>query len=212
MDIFSPWMKSLFITPICVFLLAAVSANAAITAVSFGAEGTADAQLIAPLDTTVGRNVGLEPDYRALTSSDAGFKFVRHIVSSDVCYYWFRADGNPAALTNTEEWSTVYWYEGGATCIFLDGAEDGENNYVLLHSQELDKIVGVLQYALNGNNDMNDPARLMAYAVNPEGMTFAQGVAAIQAIPEPSAMVLGTLAMVGGLMGRRRKKDEVYSA
>jgi hypothetical protein len=198
-------MKSLFITPICVFLLATVSANAAITVRSFG-EGTGDAQLIAPLDTTVGANTSVEPN-RALTSSNMMFNFVRHVYSAEngICYYWFRADGDPTTIVNTEEWNDVYWYVGGATGDFVDGAEDGSNNYLLLHSRDLDMIVGVLQYSLNANNDMNDPARLMAYAVDPEGITFAEGVAAIQAIPEPSSAALGALAMMGGLMGRRRK-------
>ena len=188
------------------FLFAAVPAEAAIIVQLFGPDATGAPQLITPLNTVIGAKTEVEPDYRALTSSNTEFKFVRHI--SDICYYWFRADGDPTAITNTQEWSDVYWYVGNTgdnPCTFVDGAEDGSNNFVLLHSSTLNAIVGVLQYDLNGWNDLTQPARLIAYAVDPNGMTFADGVAAIQAVPEPSTVALTSLALLGGLLKLRRR-------
>lgn len=196
--------------PTLSILFAAASAKAAITVQAFDPGGTSDPQLIAPLDTTIGAILALEPNYRAFNSSNTEFKFVRHVysVEDNICFYWFRADEDPTTFENTEEWSDVYWYVGEAgspACIFVDGAEDGSNNFVLLHSETLDRVVGVLQYDLNGLYDMNQPARLLAYAVNPEGLTFAEGVAAIQAIPEPSTVALLAMTTFGGIWTARRR-------
>lgn len=184
--------------------LTTIFSQAAISVQSFGI-GTTDAQEITALGTVIGANASLAATGSALNASGSDFKFIRHIVSvePDICFYWFRADDDPTQYANTEQWSDVYWYIA-ASCEFVDGATYGSDNFVLLHSASSNKIVGVLQYELTDTDYEANAPRLLAWAVDPEGLTFAQGVAAIQGIPEPSAVVFALLT--GTLVGVRRRR------
>lgn len=186
-------------------LLAGGSAAAGTLVQRFGPEGTAAPQFIAPLNTVIGSRTDLSFEYRAIESSNTDIKFIRHILSATECLYWFREDQGPDMFNfeGLEEYSSSYWY---AECLFVDGAQDGSNNFVLLHSTESDQVVGVLQYLLNYSDDINASTYLLAYAVNPDGMTFEEGVAAIQAIPEPSTVVLVSLVVIGAGLGLRRRR------
>jgi len=186
------------------FCLTAISSQAAISVQSFGI-GTTDAQEITSLGTVIGANASLADRGSALNASGGDIRFIRHIVSvePDICFYWFRADGDPTQYRNTEQWPNVYWYVADS-CEFVDGATYGSDNFVLLHSASSNKIVGVLQYELTDTNYVANAPRLLAWAVDPEGLTFAQGVAAIQGVPEPSAAALALIA--GTLAGVRRRR------
>jgi hypothetical protein len=191
---------------IAISALLALPAQAAITVNTFGT-GTTLPQEISELGTTVGSNSSVGPGYRALNSSDSNFKFVRHVLSEapdpEVCHYWFRADSDPTTTPylRTEAWSDVYWFVVD-TCIFVDNAQDGTDNFVLLRSESTGMLVGVLQYHLDDNEPFT--ASLLAYAVDPNGLTFADGVAAIQAVPEPSAILLSGAALTFAGLRRRR--------
>jgi hypothetical protein len=204
---FFPLKRFLLVSASLVF--AAASAQSAIIARAVDSALATAPFTIVELNTVIS-SPNNKPEYHYLNSSNDEFWFVRHVESweENICYYWFRADGDPTKYSteDTEHYSDVYWYVGGSDCTFVDGAEDGSNNFVLLRSTVTGNIVGVLQYELNASNSFDYPARLLAYAVDPNGMTFFEGVAAIQAIPEPSTMALVSLALVGGVLKLRRRQ------
>lgn len=196
--------KTLVLSSLSALLLSAASAHAELSVRYFGPHGVATDQVIEPLNTIIGSNFDRAPDYWSIQSSNTDIKFIRHILSAEECLYWFRAEEGPDSFVflETEEYSTSYWY---AECLFVDGAQNGSNNFVLLHSSVSNQVVGVLQYAFNDLYDIHSPALLLAYAVDPDGITFEEAIAAIQAIPEPSTLAFVSIAAFGGLLLLRRR-------
>jgi hypothetical protein len=206
-------------------LLFSAQLQAAITTQFFG-DGTTDLVSITALGTDIGAHNAVAPNYLAQNSSNTAIRFRRHMTddgnpeTTDPCFYWFRSNGDPSQFPATESWDNVYWSAWDIECAayidYFDGAEYGSDNFVLLTRYNAgaiageysgnsdpydDEIVGVLQYHLDADTGT---AKLLAYAVDPAGLTFAQGVAAIQGIPEPSVSLLGALGM-GALAIRRRR-------
>ena len=186
--------------------------EAALVVETFGPEGLSvnDGIDIPGLGTTLGRYVGGDPERHAISSSNDNIRFVRHLIGNGDCFYWFRAEGDPTQYTDTQQWDTVYWYIGnvfeGDSCYLPDGAADGDDNFVLLYSMNLNRLVGVAQLALNTENDPDlYPARLLAYAYDLDGVTYREAVDAIQNIPEPGSVLLcGAMGLALMKMCRRR--------
>lgn len=193
-----------------VFPLLTLSSEAAINVQTFGVSVTGNVEI--PALNTIISPVTSVADYgSAINSSNPNIKFTRHIVDDSLCYYWFRAEplaGDEPDLWNravVEYWNDVYWYVA-ANCEFVDGAQYGTDNYVLLHdtTDPLNpKLVGVLQIELTDTDYVANAPRLIAGAFDANGMTYVEAVAAIQAIPEPSVSLF-TFAASGLLLRRRR--------
>ena len=160
---------------------------------------------------------GLSPGYYAIDNianlalggtSDIGFTRFRR--NDTECDYFFRAstwDSDPfeAGYQAIEVWETVYWAavmdEPGT---LVDGAQWGSDNYVLMLDENEGKLVAVLQFYFNQNDYT---ATLIGAAVNLDGLTFMEGVLALQAIPEPStyAAIFGAVALGAVVIVRRRQ-------
>ena len=164
---------------------------------------------------------GLSPGYHAIDNlanvefggtSHIGFTRFRKNVTE--CDYFFRAstwDSDPfeAGYQAIEVWETVYWAAEvmGEPGTLVDGAQWGSDNYVLMLDENEGKLVAVLQFYF----DQNDyTATLIGAAVNLDGLTFMEGVLALQAIPEPStyAAIFGAVALGAVVIVRRRQSKQ----
>jgi hypothetical protein len=203
-------VKSPFALSAVALTLASASVNAAVTVVHFGDGGTSLPVTIEALGTTISNNPHDVSERFSINSSSSDVLFTRHIVSveDDICYYWFRSMDDPGAWPDTEAWNDVYWYVMD-DCVFVDGAVEGDDNFVLLRNAEgLD--IGVLRISFQdplntGGAEAAAPTKILAYAVDANGLSFADGVAAITAVPEPSTALLGGVALLGGLLRRKRR-------
>ncbi len=151
----------------------------------------------------------LDPGYARIDNSshtdfggESALTFARHYRLSDgECLYWFRATDIPTQFADS--WSGVHWLGFGDNTL-VDGAVWGADNFVMLNDNG-DNTVGVLQFHFA---EETKRATLIASAYDAGGLTFADGVAAIQAtVPEPSTTTL----LIGGIVvlfafARRRKK------
>ncbi len=140
-----------------------------------------------------------------------GFARFRHTALS--CTYFFRStdiNENDPALGDypfgIESWSRVYW-KGGDDELF-DGAQWGSDNYLMMRHLTNNTIVAVLQF----NFDQFTGASLVGYALDLDGLTFTEGVLAINAaaIPEPStyAAIFGAVALGAVVIARRRQSKQ----
>jgi len=141
------------------------------------------------------------------------FGFARFRHTEEACTYFFRStaiyENDPAFGVypyGIESWSRVYWKVGeGSDEELVDGAQWGSDNYVMLRHRDLETNVGVLQFDFSQDNG----ARLVGYALDLDGLTFTDGVLAIQAaaIPEPStyAAIFGAVALGAVVIVRRRQ-------
>lgn len=203
-----PSIKNSLLLSVCSLVFSATCLNAEIYVKRFGPDGVTEPQLIAELDTVVSSVYDRAPEYWSINSSNTDILFIRHIISSLECEYWFRADATPDNSTylDIEYHSNVYWF---AECLFVDGAQNGSNNFVMLHSTVTNELVAVLQYALNGSIDINAPASLIAYAVGFDNFTYEDAIRALAPIPEPTTVTLlsaGAAALLTVAVRRRKAK------
>lgn len=147
-------------------------------------------------------------DYYDDCYGESKIGFLRHRITKDDCLYFFRAedvgDNDPANGTYyaLETHARTYWMAENA---LVDGATWGSDNYLVMHDSERGVVVAILQLDFN---ESTGKATLLASAINFDGLTFTEGVAAINApIPEPAGFAV--LAAVGTLAfaaGRRRRR------
>lgn len=133
--------------------------------------------------------------------------FMRFRYGDDVCGYFYRSsnrDNDDPVLSDfnsIETWQYVYWQGDGA---LVDGAQWGSDNFILMRDAT-DTIVGVLQFNFD---ELTQSPTLLASAIDLGGLTFSQGVSAIETfvIPEPSAFaVIAGLLALGFTVSRRRR-------
>ena len=196
-------MNRLRFLALAVFSLASFSSDASI-AVDFYAG-------ISNLPQTVAGDIltyatGLSPGYaRINNSSHVNFSgsstqtFGRYQDGGGVCYYWHRSTETFSGLNFFDSWEYVYW-EGFGDGTLVDGAEPGSDNFILYHDGT--QAVAVLQFDFDNTNNV---ATLIASAYDPSGITFADGVSAIQAIPEPATALFAFAGIVTLAITRRRK-------
>jgi hypothetical protein len=149
---------------------------------------------------------GLSPGYARIENSShtafggaSSVTFGRYQLADTSCVYWFRGAETFASVNYLESWEYVYW-QGFGNGTLVDGAVWGNDNFLLM--RDANQVIGVLQFNFDQSSGS---VTLLASAVDPAGITFADGVAAIQAVPEPSALVIAG-AGAGLLMGRRRRR------
>jgi hypothetical protein len=133
--------------------------------------------------------------------------FMRFRYGDDVCGYFYRSsnrDNEDPAFSDFESietWGYVYWQGDGS---LVDGAQWGSDNYILMRN-ELQTVVGVLQFHFD---ESTLTASLIASAIDLEGLTFTQGINAIEAaaIPEPAAFAMLAGAVGFGIVVLRRRR------
>ncbi|RYD20836.1 MAG: PEP-CTERM sorting domain-containing protein [Verrucomicrobiaceae bacterium] len=189
------------VSGMALFAMSALSSSAAITVASYG---------IALPQSVSGQilveGAGLPLGYARIENSShidfggtSSIKFGRYQLPDTSCVYWFRGADTLGSVTYLESWQYVYW-QGFGDGTLVDGAVWGDDNFLLMHDGS--QAIGVLQFNFD---QASGDVTLLASAVDPAGISFADGVAAIQAVPEPSAMLIAGAGLVLLATGRRRK-------
>lgn len=192
-----------FLMPSCLTLLAA-STLVSSAAITVSSHSGALPQSVTGQVLVEG--AGLLPGYARIENSShtafggsSSITFGRYQLPDTTCVYWFRGTETFASVNYLESWQYVYW-QGFGDGTLVDGAVWGNDNFLLMHDGS--QAIGVLQF--NFDQATGD-VTLLGSAVDPAGISFSDGVAAIQAIPEPSAplVVAGGMALM--LVRRRRR-------
>lgn len=187
----------------CVAVLAAstLASSAAITVSTYG-----NALPQSVTGQILVEGAGLLPGYARIENSShtafggtSSITFGRYQLPDTTCVYWFRGTDGLASATYLETWQYVYW-QGFGDGTLVDGAVWGNDNFLLMHDGS--QAVGVLQF---GFDQTTGSVTLLASAVDPAGIAFADGVAAIQQIPEPSAPLIAAGGLALLMAGRRRR-------
>jgi hypothetical protein len=159
------------------------------------------------LGITLKNVAGLDPGYASVLNDShtisggvSDYEFARYVPDGGgTCIYWFGASDLPTDYFDSH--AEVYWLGYGDSTL-VDGAKWGSDNYVHVVSSETS--IGILQFNFD---EATEPASLVASALDTGGITFADGVAAIQAasVPEPSPVLL-LVAGVFGMSALQRKR------
>lgn len=189
------------VSSMALLAMSALSSSAAITVSSYG---SALPQSVTGQVLVEG--AGLPPGYARIENSShtafggtSSITFGRYQLPDTTCVYWFRGSETFASVNYLESWQYVYW-QGFGDGTLVDGAVWGNDNFLLMHDGS--QAIGVLQFDFD---QTTGDVTLLASAVDPAGISFADGVAAIQAIPEPSAPLIAGAGLALLAAGRRRK-------
>lgn len=173
---------------------AMIQSSAAATVVTFygpGAQSTSSS-----VATPAGIDIGLYKGDGYLDTTFTKFPYVYFARNNSLKTIF--NDGIDLVGINSFDPSGRYSYGS----VLTNGAQAGSDNYANITFEGLE-FEAVGQFSLDGLGG----GYLIALAINDDGsaLSISQGKAAIDAVPEPSALALLSLGAAGTIMRRRRK-------